>query len=222
MNKNLNVLDDYFIFLSKVDSLEKIDTLISDLNEKIYQKYPCISCNTGCYTCCTGASMPAVYAVEWKRIKTYLKSNEHSKILNNNNKLFNEHKPLLEEIHDFIHKKVNIENYTVFYEKMSKDLADIICPFHIDGKCSIYSVRPTMCRTYGSFLIVVDKQIQILTCNSDKAKIEDFLKEKKGHNLLMPYWNSFERKIIELSKKEQETYDFTILPIWLNSYFQHF
>lgn len=219
MSNKINILEDYFLFLSKADSIEKIDSLISEINTVIYQKYPCISCNTGCYTCCTGASMPAVYAVEWKRIKEHLKINSelYSKVIANNNKILDKHKDLLQEIHDFIHKKVNIENYTVFYEKMSKELNDIICPFHIEGKCSIYSVRPTMCRTYGSFLIVVDKQIQLLTCNSDKAKIEEFLKEKKGHNLLMPYWNSFERKIIELSKKEQEKYDFTILPIWITT-----
>lgn len=221
MNNKQNFLEDYLLFLNRVDSLEKMDEFILNLNKEIYQKYPCISCNTGCYTCCTATGMPNVYSNEWERIKEYLKKlsvEEISKIKENNNYFVEEHSELINTLNDFIHKNSK-SNYDNLITEIEEKFKDKLCPFHIEGKCSIYSVRPSMCRAYGSFLFISEKEEKLLSCDENKDNLNDFISKNKIRNTMLPYWNTIDRKIKQLSDKTKNKHDFTVIPIWLRDDF---
>ncbi len=216
---NYQLLTDYLLDLQRVDTLDKMDELTNNLSNAATEVYPCISCKTGCYTCCTNASMPNVYAKEWQRVRDYIKNSlpeETQKAIKEKAISMIERKEdTLNFVHNVIHQKVNETELTEFAQKVSVELKGESCPLHINGKCSVYEARPTKCRIFGSFSFVFENRVQLLSCESDTEKMQNYLKENKTNQLVLPYWNSFERKLVSFVLDESENHQMTIIPIWL-------
>lgn len=215
---NFQLLNNYLLDLQRVDSLEKMDELVGRLTEAINEVYPCISCKTGCYTCCTASSMPNVYAKEWQRIREFIKNmpeEEQKAIKEKALGMVERHEDTLNFIHNVIHQKVTENDLSEFARKVSTELKCESCPLHQNGKCSVYEVRPIKCRIFGYFSFVFENKVQLLSCESDTIKMDTYLKETKTRQIAVPYWNSFERKMINFVLDDNENHQMTIIPIWL-------
>ena len=215
---NYQLLQDYLLDLQRVDNLERMDSLTAKLTDAATEVYPCISCKTGCYTCCTNASMPNVYAKEWQRVREYIKTlpeETRTAIKEKALSMIARKEDTLNFIHSVIHQKVTGEELSEFAQKVSVEMKGESCPLHINGKCSVYEARPTKCRIFGSFSFVFENRVQLLSCESDTEKMQNYLKENKTRQLALPYWNSFERKLVDFVFDEEENHQMTIIPIWL-------
>lgn len=223
MKNHYKILNDYLLSLQKIKSLEDLDLFLKDISESASEIYPCISCKTGCYTCCTGPSFPPVYSKEWKRIRDYINKNltkeEKNIIKDRIINLSNEKKEGLEFVESIVQKKANIEKLR---EKVN-DLVNIFkydpCPLHINGKCSVYEVRPAKCRAFGNFSFAFNNNTQFLSCASDTEKMYNYLEEKKTKQLALPYWNSVETKLENIAKDKDEIFEVNIIPLWLKDDF---
>jgi Fe-S-cluster containining protein len=217
---NYKLISDYLLDLQKVDSLEKMDNFVGLLTEAVNEVYPCISCKTGCYTCCTGASMPSVYAKEWQRIREYIKTMPEDlveQIKTNVENLVSEKSETLNFIHALLHSKVTTDEMADVAAKLSEDMSGQKCPLHIDGKCSVYSVRPTKCRVFGYFSFVFNNEVQFLSCVSDNIKMREYLSENKTKQLSVPYWNYIERKLVSFVTDQNEPFNMSVIPLWLKN-----
>ncbi len=215
---NYQIIGDYLLDLQRVDSLEKMDNFVKILTDALDQIYPSISCKTGCFTCCTGASMPTVYAKEWQRIREFIQNmpeDLRNRIKNKAIKMNSKHENTLNFVHEIIHQQVTMEQLTDFAQQMSENLKCESCPLHIDNKCSVYQVRPTKCRIFGYFGFIFDSKVQILTCVSDNIKMRAYLDSNKTNQIVLPYWNYFERKLIKFVLDDTEKYSMSIIPLWL-------
>lgn len=217
---NYKTISNYLLTLQRVDSLEKMDEFVQELTEAIGDVYSCISCKTGCYTCCTGASMPTVYAKEWQRVREYIKKmpQEMKNIIKENAQdLIDNHGELIQFVDEVIHQTSDIEDLSEIANKINSGLQGKKCPLHINGKCSVYEVRPTKCRIFGYFGFIFDEKVQFLSCISDNEKMQAFIAKNNTKQVVLPYWNSVERKLINFVLDSSENFDMTIIPLWLKN-----
>lgn len=215
---NYQIINNYLLDLQKVDSLEKMDDFVATLTNALDQIYPSISCKTGCFTCCTGPSMPNVYAKEWQRVREYIKQmpeETRNAIKDKANNLYNEHSDVLNFVDEILHQKITSVQLGDFAQRVTQELKCASCPLHIDGKCSVYPVRPTKCRIFGYFGFIFENKLQMLTCVSDTIKMKEYLEKNKTTQVVLPYWNYFERKLINFVLDDSEKHEMTIIPIWL-------
>lgn len=218
---NYQILTEYLLDLQKIDSLDKMDAYIEQITNAANEVYPCISCKSGCYTCCTGASMPTVYAREWQRIREYINHQMDSEtkeaVINKLNQMIEKHEQLLDFVHGVVQQTATLEDLKKFTKKLVEEFKNESCPLHINGKCSVYPVRPTKCRIFGYFSFVFENKVQILSCESDTIKMHDYLNKQNTKQLALPYWNAFERKLLNFVKDDSEEYQMTVIPLWLKS-----
>lgn len=219
MKNHYTVLNDYLLELQRVKTLEELDLFLKNISESAGEVYPCISCKTGCYTCCTGPSFPPVYSKEWKRIREYinniLSSEDKKIIIDRIENLSKEKEEALKFVESIVQKNIDIEELRKKVNELISIFKDDVCPFHINGKCSIYEVRPAKCRAFGNFSFAFQNTTQFLSCASDTEKMYNYLKEKKTKQLALPYWNSVETKLEKISETNDESFNINIIPLWL-------
>jgi Fe-S-cluster containining protein len=220
---NYEILNDYLLELQKVDSLEKMDAFVSEVTGAVGDVYPCISCKTGCYTCCTGPSMPTVYAKEWQRIREYIKTlpeDTQKAIKEKSENIISNHEEIINFIHEVIQKSATMDDLKKYLKRMMAELKDESCPMHINGKCSVYEVRPTKCRIFGYFSMAFDNQVHMLSCISDINKMQDYLVQQKTKQSTLPFWGYLENKLIKFVLDDSEKYNMTIIPLWMKDDFE--
>lgn len=219
MKNNYKVLNDYFLDLQKVNSLEDLDLFLKEISESAGEVYPCISCKTGCYTCCTGPSFPPVYSKEWQRIREYINNNLNPEkkeiIINRIKELSSEKEEGLKFVESIVQKNANIDQLREKVNDLVNIFKDDVCPLHINGTCSVYEVRPAKCRAFGNFSFAFNNNTQFLSCASDTEKMYNYLEEKKTKQLVLPYWNSVEGKLERLAKTQDDSFEVNIIPLWL-------
>lgn len=217
---NYQILTEYLLDVQKVDSLEKMDSLIEEITTAVGEIYPNISCKSGCFTCCTGPSMPTVYATEWQRIREYIRTlPEETKqaIRQKAAGMLERHEELLNFVNDIVQLTATMDDLKKYTKRLLEEFKEESCPLHIKGKCSVYPVRPTKCRIFGYFAMVVENKMQMLSCPSDTIKMQQFLLTKKTGQVALPYWSQFENKLIKLGFDSSEPFNHTIIPFWLKS-----
>ncbi len=215
--ENYQLLNDYLLTLDKISSLEEMDEFINKISNAVMDTYPCISCRSGCYTCCTGAGLPVVYPKEWQRIRDYLKNMPEEKkqiISEQMQKFYENQSPILHFLHWNIGKPMNSKNFNSIADIFKEEA----CPLLINGRCSVYSVRPTACRTFGAFFrSSVNKEIEPLTCRSDTEKMSDYFSNNNINHPNSPLEIKVREKLINFVQDDSEIYNRTMIPIWLQS-----
>ncbi|GIW22928.1 MAG: hypothetical protein KatS3mg068_1935 [Candidatus Sericytochromatia bacterium] len=219
MKNHYKILNDYLLELQKVKSLEDLDKFLEEISNSATEVYSCISCKSGCYTCCTGPSFPPVYSKEWKRIRKYINdklTDEEKNIIKDRIKnLTDEKSKALEFVESIVQKKTNLEQLKEKINDLVNIFKDNVCPLHINGKCSVYEVRPAKCRAFGNFIFAFNDRTQFLSCASDIEKMYNYLKQKRTKQLALPYWNSVEMKLEKIAKDKDDHFDVNIIPLWL-------
>jgi Fe-S-cluster containining protein len=217
---NYQILTEYLLDIQKVDSIEKMDALIEVLTTAAGEIYPNISCKTGCFTCCTGASMPTVYAREWQRIREFINNmpeEDRQAIYQKAKGMLERRGELLEFVDKVVQQTATLDELKQNTRKLIEDFKEESCPLHLNGKCSIYPVRPTKCRIFGYFSIVYENKVQMLSCASDTIKMQQHLAANKTSQIALPYWSQFENKLIKLAEDKSEPFNQSIIPIWLKN-----
>jgi len=217
---NYQILNDYFLDLQKVKTLEDMDKFIDDISNAVYEIYPCISCQSGCFTCCTGSSLPIVYPKEWKRVRDEIKKlpeDTKLKIINKNESFFENDSELINFIHKMAIEEANLDDLKQFEKRLITEFTNKTCPFLIDNRCSVYSVRPTKCRAFGAFGFVFQNNVHLMSCNDDIKKMSEYLTEKNIKKSILPYWNYIENKIRTLTSDSSEIYPMSVIPMWIKS-----
>ncbi|MEI8390654.1 MAG: YkgJ family cysteine cluster protein [bacterium] len=111
----------------------KLAKLTEEINSYFDEQKDFIKCSAGCGICCTKGYYP-LFELEYKYLKKGLELHfSQEKIKNLQDKAHEIYK----NRQNFLKNDSNVHNF--FY----------VCPFLENDKCSIYSYRPIICRTYG-------------------------------------------------------------------------
>ena len=180
--------------------------LIDYLVYAVEQIYPQIPCKPKCNECCKGLISFPVTGLEWKLIKNYMFSSINT---DTQSKIFKQAEYFQQQQINF-----SLNNIMQLYKMINKltDLEheNLVCPFLIDDLCSIYPVRPVVCRFYGYFILKAENpsdEHSVCMCKSafTQHRIEE---------LILPACNKFIDKIRELNRLYNKV---ETLPVWVSS-----
>ncbi|GIW21582.1 MAG: hypothetical protein KatS3mg068_0589 [Candidatus Sericytochromatia bacterium] len=170
------------------NSLEEIYLNINKAINQIQNNNTNIECISGCNRCCKFYGSPQIYKMEWENIKKYIKNNfteDDIKIL----------KLKLKELKKYF-RDLLVKNENVYLDdyQLVKEVIDFIeCPLLFNGKCSIYEVRPLICRLFGyTYTNKKTKKTNILTCQEQVYKLSSLKDELELINIEQINQNIFE------------------------------
>ena len=197
------------------DDGEDLYYLIDFLSHLVDQTYPALPCRTGCNTCCIENGLPRTSALEWKHIHRYLSSVMEPETLKQvlaQNKTM--HQP---QIKAFLQEQQRIESPESLMPM--KGFECTRCPFIVADKCSIYPVRPAICRGFGAFTWrpSSDQEAQIFACQMAADALLESLQEAGIPHVALPRWNGISDKIYALNQA-LSTAVMSTLPLWLFSH----
>lgn len=202
--------------LDLVDNLADFYSVINKLSYLINNFYTDIECKSGCSRCCKFYGSPQLYKFEWDNIISYLEKNMDNRTMMRvraklkDNILFLKEK--LENNHDYFQPQFNA---SVFF------IAE--CPFLYQNKCSIYEVRPLICRMFGNtYLKRENKEAykNVYACAEEQERWKKEIEINKSLPLL-PRNDYLESKIIKLAKTKEDEYYNTII-YWLSDYLNEY
>lgn len=202
------------ILLGQVAQLSDLYRVIHQLQEAVLDRYPHISCRTGCDTCCRAPSLPVVSSLEWAHLHPALltwPSDGRKQLAAESRAYVLTHAETLWALHAAIQEPGTLDK--------AKRLAELLpslnhraCPFLTEGRCRIYPDRPLRCRAHGAFLVQIDRHVQVSACESEMHKMEAFLIRQGSRDVAMPVLNPYEAKLSELQNDQAVA---TVIPLWL-------
>ncbi len=175
------------------------------------QSYPFIPCPSGCNHCCTQSGLPRTSALEWHLIYDYFKAlpaETQLRVIERNEQM---HRPQYEQ---FLKEQARIEN-----PKSDLPLPDFgckECPFLVDERCSVYPVRPSICRGFGYFTWRPGgaRDSQVFACQMAADTLLDELRVRNESHAALPAWNPISDKVYALNE-QLSTGVMATLPLWL-------
>ena len=211
---------EYGIHLSNATNLglsnnyKDIYFLLEELVEKVKKSLPVVPCQNKCSGCCTNYGLPRTTTIEWIPIHRYITkemSEENRKIVIK--QLIETHKDQVKQLLEeqervkFSHTEIG----RTVEKKPRPDFKCSSCPLLINDSCSIYPVRPAICRSYGFFSIRMAGKTQLFTCTMSAEMIMEKLKERGSEHLALPVWDRFSDRIYEINGDKP----ISVLPLWL-------
>jgi Fe-S-cluster containining protein len=204
INKSTNV----GLTENKKDLYHLLDTLV----DSVKATFPTVPCRDKCSACCVSYGLPRVTAIEWQPIHKYILNNftdeQRETVIK---QALEWHGPQVDEL---LKEQARIqEPHTkrIKEESPRPKFKCGHCPFLINNSCSIYPVRPAICRAYGFFTIRIEGKSQLFTCNMAADEIIGMLREKGVEHWALPVWDKFAEKIYELNGENVVS----TLPVWL-------
>lgn len=208
MNDYLNTLKkniEEFVKKEQEVSLKELYSWISEVSAIVKLEYPEIPCKSGCSLCCQVNGLPPTTAIEWKAIHEFLLKMDFKvlrKILKQNQLFYSL------QISTLVSKSKN----TLKKTQNNNELHCSQCPFLINHKCSIYPVRPAICRGFGYFAVKYPEDQKLLACSMISFNLDSNHPEEYS----LPFWNLVGHKIMELN----EDWPISFLPLWLFAHTQ--
>jgi len=196
------------------ENYKDIYYLIDYLSNAVKFAYPQIPCKEKCSSCCIDSGLPRVTGIEWQVIHHYLINNmskEQKDIVSKNviELHNNQIDTLLEE-----NERTKIPYTKITVATNKPKLESLACPFLLNNLCSIYPVRPSVCRAYGYFTIRIMGKSSIFTCQWAADQIITELRQKGIEQWALPVWDKFVDKLYELNGENAVS----VLPLWLMSH----
>ncbi len=192
--------------LAAINTLDELYQLTDKVLEKAKVNYPSMLCKAGCNQCCKNYGSPQILPVEWENIKYHLDScDEEYK---------NQVQASLQVIKNNL-KKMLIENDNVPVDKV---VNDITCPFLQNELCSVYSIRPLVCRMFGSFLSKpgLISGNAVYTCGMEKDRWDEEITFTKPTLLNLPSKELFYKKLEQINSDKGKP---KALLYYINKYF---
>jgi len=200
------------------DDTHDLYYLVDFLNYLVDQAYPKIPCKSGCSNCCVESGLPRTSSLEWQHIYTYLKDmmppDVFETVLAQNERLHRDQISLFQAEQSRIETPEKNMPLPEFGCKQ--------CPLLVNNMCTIYPVRPAICRGFGYFTWRPpgDQDSQIFACQMAADTLLDSLREQNIETAALPVWNSISNKVYELEQR-LGTGTMSTLPMWLFSHTQN-
>ncbi|MBC7541790.1 MAG: YkgJ family cysteine cluster protein [Candidatus Sericytochromatia bacterium] len=194
-------------------SFKDLYTLIDYVSDAVRLAFPDIPCKSGCSNCCVDYGLPRTTAREWAAIHTYMQTEMPAEIrqtvLAANQRLYGDQVP------DLLLERQRIQVPHTDPRAGDNPLpafACLQCPCLVEGRCSIYPVRPAICRAFGSFSVRMGERLQAFTCRMAADVMQEVLSSKNIAHWALPVWGRFEERLYELNDGYG---DVASLPLWL-------
>ncbi len=207
-------LDDYeaaLDALGRVSTMAEIYDLADFVVEQVESEFDCMHCVSGCSECCS--QLPLVTFDEWRLIAGWMHENltgqRRSQIVGNAESLLADQESVLPRWMRL--GEVDLESAeAVDIVGEMFDNESTTCPFLFDGRCSIYPVRPLVCRSYGRMMRTEDDS---LYCQPILDKISVALDD--GVDVELPLYRPYQEASYSLNGDKSY---FTLLPVWVLSH----
>ncbi|PIQ28000.1 hypothetical protein COW36_03360 [bacterium (Candidatus Blackallbacteria) CG17_big_fil_post_rev_8_21_14_2_50_48_46] len=191
------------------DDVHDLYYLIEFLVFLVEKQYPAIPCKAGCSQCCIDSGLPRVSALEWRHIHRYLlemPATDRQRILAQNEQM---HRP---QVDLFLNEQLRLLQPEAKIPLPPFGCTQ--CPMLVEGMCSIYPVRPAICRAYGYFTWRrgPEQESQIFACRMAADTLLEALQQAGDETLAMPVWNRFQEKLYALNQGQGAI---ATLPLWL-------
>lgn len=188
--------------------------LLEELVEIVKKSLPVVPCKDKCSACCTHFGLPRTTLIEWipihKYISTKMDPELREKVIAQTLEQHSNQIPeLLQERERVQHSHTEIGR--TVEKKPRPDFKCGACPLLVNDSCTIYPVRPAICRSYGFFSIRMAGKTQLFTCNMAAEQIMELLRERGQEHWALPVWDRFSDKIYELNGDKA----ISILPLWI-------
>jgi Fe-S-cluster containining protein len=178
----------------------------------VKEAYPYIPCQSGCSHCCVDSGLPRTSALEWQHIYAYLRDTASPEVrqtvLRQNEVLHRQQLAL------FLQEQARIERPDTDLPLPAFGCKR--CPFLIDDRCSVYPVRPAICRGFGYFTWRPRPQVesQVFACQMAADTLLEGLQLRQQDQAMLPVWNAISDKLYALNAVQGQGVIAT-LPLWL-------
>ena len=85
------------------------------------------------------------------------------------------------------------------------------CPFLVDGRCSVYEARPSICRAYGRMMRTADSAYYC-----DKILEQMVSADAVDEDLELPVFQGYHRAVLDRGNGRLD--EVNILPVWVLSH----
>lgn len=188
-------------------------TLIDYVADAVRLAFPDIPCQSGCSACCVDYGLPRATALEWQAVYRYMQEqmppDVRQTVIAAVVRLYGHQvEALLQE-----HRRVQVPHTDARAgDHALPTFETLACPFLVDRRCTIYPVRPAICRAFGSFSVRIAERLQAFTCQMAADHMQAILSAKGIPHWALPVWGRFEERLYALSA---ERGDVASLPLWV-------
>ena len=207
-SENLDPYDAALDALAEVTSLSQIYDLTGYVTGLVEQEFECMQCVQGCSECCS--QLPLVTSAEWELIVDWTHDNL---LVSDRKRIVERATALLSDYQSAMPSWMQLYEVDLDSEDSVDRVADIFdnesttCPFLFEGRCSIYLVRPLVCRSYGRMMRTEEDS---LYCQPILEKINAALAH--GVEVELPIYGAFQETSYELNAGLDY---FSLLPVWI-------
>ena len=182
--------------------------LIDLLTGAVQEDFPRSVCAAGCGHCCElHRALIRVYRSEWDLVHDYLvatrSEDELDAMVQDFWTRFPPYLPLLEALQARLDAG----------DRPHPTPADlpIACPLLDEkGACSVYPVRPAICRGYGLFSLEREGYADVFACGMQREALESQLAQEAGPKLRLPSFAPLYQKVADLCEDEPKR----LIPLW--------
>jgi Fe-S-cluster containining protein len=187
--------------------------LIDYVTDAVRLAFPDIPCQSGCSACCVDYGLPRTTALEWQAIHRHMSeqmpADVRQTVIAAVVTLYGHQVPaLLQE-----RRRIQVPHTDARAGEHALPVFDCLaCPFLVEQRCSIYPVRPAICRAFGSFSVRVADRLQAFTCQMAADHMQRTLSARGVAHWALPVWGRFEEKLYDLNAAAG---DVASLPLWV-------
>lgn len=186
-----------------------IDRVVAELQ----QAFPDSLCAPGCARCCRmHRALIRVYRSEWDPVFDHLLTWPPDRLEEVVRAFYQAYDPYLETLHSLQAAIDRNERPAV-----QEDDLPVSCPLLINGSCSVYPVRPAICRGYGHFELTngAGDRAEIFACPAQREVLTSQLQPAPGITLKLPSFNPLYQAVSRICEGEEKL----LIPLWFERSF---
>jgi Fe-S-cluster containining protein len=194
--------------LGRSADAHNVYVLIDSLTAAVQADFPRSVCAAGCGRCCDlHRALIRVYRSEWDVVHDHLVATRTEEELETLVRDFWERFPPYLAL---------LEQYQAMLDagdrpKPTPTDLPLACPLlDASGSCSVYPVRPAICRGYGLFNLQREGYADIFACGMQREALEAQLSEGDGPKLRLPSFSPLYQKVADLCEEEPKR----LIPLW--------
>lgn len=179
----------------------------------LQQAFPTSLCAPGCGRCCRmHRALIRVYRSEWEPVFDHLLSWPADRLAGLVETFYRTYDAYLPELHR-IQAAIDREERPQVLEAE----LPVSCPLLIDGSCSVYPVRPAICRGYGHFELTsaAGDRTEVFACPPQRDVLEAQLEAAPGLKIRLPSFNTFYQAVTDVCAGEEKR----LIPLWFERSF---
>jgi len=187
-----------------------IDRVVAELR----QAFPESLCAPGCGRCCQmHRALIRVYRSEWEPVIDHLLTWPPERLQGLIEAVYQAYDPYLEQLHALQASLDRHERPVVTESELP-----VSCPMLVAGSCSVYPVRPAICRGYGHFELTNDTgdRTDVFACPAQRDVLQAQLEPMPGVRLRLPTFNPFYQAVSDVCEGEEKL----LIPLWFERTFR--